>query len=137
MSLTFTSATGGSLPSVSLSDLVAVPFRLNNTGAAAQSVKIFVTGNGGTPAADVTNENGKEIALEGWLSIRPTTGGAWTVLTEPTTFPDAFADLSDGCYATTIAAGSYAELEISLDVPATFDTTGLAHFSLMALGVDA
>lgn len=136
MSLTFLTTSGAALPSLTLAEASNGSFRLSNSGTSDVAAKLFLAGTNGAAPADCTNVNGKEIAIEGWVSLRPLAGGTWTQIHEPSSFPDAFADLSDGCYAVTVGAESYEDIEVSLDIPATFDTSGLAHYSIFVIGED-
>lgn len=137
MSLTFLTTSGAALPSITLAEAATGSFRLSNSGTAAVSAKLFLAGANGAAPADCANVDGKEIAIEGWVSLRPLAGGSWTQINEPSSFPDAFTDLSDGCYAVSVDAESYEDLECMIDIPESFDTSGLAHYSIFAIGVDA
>lgn len=136
MSVTITNTSDALLPALSLIDGATYTIRVKNSGAATATVKLFLEGYDGKASEDCSNTEGKEIASEGWVYIRKLGDVAWNQISEPASYPAMFADLSSGCFVFTVAAGAYQDLELKCDVPASPETAGISHFSVVGMAAE-
>lgn len=108
--------------------------RVVNTGVVAMAAKMFLEGYDGKSVDDATNLEGKEIATEGWVSVRKTGDTDWVQIHAPSSFPDAFDDLTDGVFDFTIDAESHQDIDVKITVPDDAATSGIAHFAVTVMG---
>ena len=133
MSLNITTTGGAAISIPKMTPGETYPFRITNTNAYGVRFILFLAANDGKDPSLVSNVEGNEIVTEGWVSVRPLSGGAWTQIGDPGTFPGTFDDLSTGCYSSTLPAGASVDMEAKIVYPEGPVTCGISHFAIMVM----
>lgn len=135
MSVTLTDTSGVAFTAFPLVESTTYVVRVNNSGASEVTAKMFLEGYDGKPTEDCTNLEGKEIATEGWVSVRKTGDSEWNVIHEPSTYPDSWDDLDDGVFEFAVPASSYQDIDVKIEIPAGAETSGIAHFGIVVMAI--
>lgn len=133
--ITLTDTSGVAFSTLPIVEDSTYVVRVNNSGASEVTAKMFLEGYDGKATVDCTNLEGKEIAAEGWVSVRKTGDSSWNTIHEPSAYPDSWDDLDDGVFEFAVPAGSYQDIDVKIEIPAGAETSGISHFGIVVMAI--